>query len=139
MKVYGPYRYTDRSGKNRLLVNLVEAGVKRSQSYPRYLMEQHLGRKLSRDEDVDHIDRDPMNNEFSNLRVLSARENRGRHSKPAELHHFTCPICGTDAVRAARQVKHNLKQGKAGPFCGKKCARAWQASSRSPIGRRLRP
>ena len=107
-------------------MNLVEAGVKRSQSYPRYLMEQHLGRKLSRDEDVDHIDRNPMNNDLSNLRVLPARENRGMHNKPPELFHFTCPACGQQCTKAARVVRHNRKQSKAGPFCDKKCSRQWQ-------------
>jgi HNH endonuclease. len=36
----------------------------------RYLMEQHLGRKLSRDEHVHHINGDPLDNRIENLMVL---------------------------------------------------------------------
>lgn len=43
----------------------------------RAVMEKHLGRKLSRDEHVHHIDGDRTNNDISNLVVLT----RGEHSK----------------------------------------------------------
>lgn len=48
--------------------------------YHRYIMEQVLGRTLSRDEVVHHIDGDRTNNDLSNLVVMS----RSEHSK---LHH----------------------------------------------------
>lgn len=40
----------------------------------RHLMEQHLGRQLSADEDVHHRDGDKQNNDLSNLEVLSHSE-----------------------------------------------------------------
>lgn len=46
----------------------------------RYVMEKHLGRKLTPDEDVHHVDFDKTNNDISNLRVLS-------HKEHAELHY----------------------------------------------------
>lgn len=42
----------------------------------RYIMEQHLGRKLNRDEVVHHIDGNRANNVLSNLALMS----RGEHS-----------------------------------------------------------
>lgn len=37
----------------------------------RHLMEQHLGRKLLRDEHVHHVNGDPKDNRIENLQVLS--------------------------------------------------------------------
>jgi len=45
-----------------------------------FVMEQHIGRKLSKDEVVHHIDEDKMNNDISNLKLMSF----GEHTK---LHH----------------------------------------------------
>lgn len=46
-------------------------GTRKVVDLHRYLMEQHLGRKLSRNEIVHHIDGDRNNNEISNLRVMT--------------------------------------------------------------------
>ena len=40
-------------------------------SYAKWLMEKELGRKLDRLEVIYHIDGDPMNNELSNLKVIT--------------------------------------------------------------------
>lgn len=41
------------------------------------LMEQHIGRRLNRDEVVHHIDGNPRNNDMSNLQLMT----RGDHSR----------------------------------------------------------
>lgn len=43
-------------------------------SYPKWLMEKHLGRPLNKSEVVYHIDQDMMNNDLSNLEVITRRE-----------------------------------------------------------------
>jgi HNH endonuclease len=40
----------------------------------RAIMEDHLGRRLTRDEVVHHIDHNPLNNDLSNLRVMTRAE-----------------------------------------------------------------
>jgi len=45
----------------------------------RYVMEQHLGRKLLHSEEVHHIDHDKLNNAIDNLQIMSASEHATLH------------------------------------------------------------
>lgn len=45
----------------------------------RYIMEQHLGRKLQTSEHVHHKDHDGLNNNIENLEVISARDHQRVH------------------------------------------------------------
>lgn len=45
----------------------------------RYVMEQHIGRKLKRGEEVHHIDGNKMNNDIDNLILLSIEEHKKFH------------------------------------------------------------
>lgn len=47
----------------------------------RVVMEEHLGRKLSTDEHVHHIDGNVENNDISNLQLVSNSEHRQIHAK----------------------------------------------------------
>ena len=49
--------------------------------YHRFVMEQHLGRHLTKDEVVHHIDGNPKNNSIDNLVVLSRSEHTKIHRK----------------------------------------------------------
>lgn len=46
----------------------------------RLVMEKHLGRYLTDDEVVHHIDHDKLNNKISNLQLLSKSEHRAIHN-----------------------------------------------------------
>ena len=67
-KIYGPYLRPD--GRQHIIA-VYPDGSRKTTSYPKYLMEVHLGRYLLPTETVDHIDRDFTNNSISNLQVLS--------------------------------------------------------------------
>lgn len=62
----------------------------------RWIMEQHLGRKLLKSEDVHHIDGDKKNNDVSNLQVVS-------HAEHSVMHH-----AGT---RRSAEAKKNISEG----------------------------
>ena len=119
MKIYGPYKRKD----GRMHVILYSKGERRTMSYPRYLLEQKLNRRLKDHETVDHIDGDCTNNTLDNLQILSLSDNIKKSIKPAKLGNFVCPICNNSFQRKISAVNHNQKsQGKSGPYCSKSCA-----------------
>lgn len=123
MKLYGPYSRSD----GRKHVILYDQGKRRTVSYPKYLMEQHLGRSLTEDETVDHINGDCTDDRIENLQILSRSANAAKQfdDNPhlrAKYYYFQCPVCSNMAFQRLKDVKHNRKKGSAGPFCSKSCA-----------------
>lgn len=122
MKIYGPYTRKD----GRSIIIKYDGKSRITQSYPRYLLEQHLGRKLLPTEEVDHVDHDYTNNDISNLQILSKAENcRKESSRPhraRKIFKGVCPECGEYFEKYLNYVKNNLKQGRAGPYCSRSCA-----------------
>jgi len=65
--------------------------VKRGRKYPyehRLVMEESLGRKLSLNEDVHHIDGNKLNNSLNNLEILSKSEHTKLHGSKGEENNF---------------------------------------------------
>ena len=120
MKVYGPY--TRKDGRQHVV--LYKDGVRTTVSYPKYLLEKKLGRKLESNETCDHIDNNPSNNSLDNLQVLSRSDNIRKQAAltPKELGTFTCSVCNCSFTKPLNQVKHNRKQNKSGPYCSRSCA-----------------
>lgn len=92
-----------------------------SVSYPKFLMECSIGRKLKDGEEVDHIDRDYTNNELSNLTLRK----RSEHAYLDTLRVFTadmnCPICDTIFTPTKDQRNMPTRRNAAGPFCSRRC------------------
>lgn len=122
VKLRGPYLWK----KNNRQVYDVHDGKKwKTCLTARLLLEIKLGRKLTRDETVDHIDDNPLNDSIDNLQVLSRSENAAKwHAKrPSKQYfYFTCPECNKSSARLLTYVKRDLKKGQRGPFCSRSCA-----------------
>ena len=78
IKVYGPY--TRKDGRQHVI--LVHEDLSRqTMSYPKYLMEQQLGRPLLASKTVDHINNDFTDNRIENLQILTRAENAAKELK----------------------------------------------------------
>ena len=123
IKVYGPY--TRKDGRQHVVL-VHKDSRKQTMSYPKYLMEQYLKRPLLDTETVDHINNDFTDNRIENLQILTRSENAAKEMQRTErakkFYEFTCPICGTFAIKPLNFVKGNKNKGRAGPFCSRKCA-----------------
>ena len=96
VRIYGPY--WDRNNLDRQYIILYYFGKNNTKtvSYPKFLMERFLGRRLVEPETVDHIDGNYHNNEQSNLRILSRSENISAYhtnKKVVRYRTFICLIC----------------------------------------------
>jgi len=89
----------------------------------RWVMEQHLRRRLRTDEHVHHDDEVPTNNELSNLKLTTRSEHTRLHSKPAPQTKLTCPKCGDGFSRPTRDVRYRRKHGQKEIFCSRSCSR----------------
>jgi len=91
-KVHGPYLRKD--GRKHVIICYYD-GTKRTVSYPKYLMELKLGRRLDKDlETVDHIDGDLTNNDINNLEILTRRKHAKKDAWYAKEIKCNCPYCG---------------------------------------------
>lgn len=120
MKIYGPYIRKDQR-KHIIIVH--DSGKKQTKSYPRYLMEQFLGRELLPEETVDHINNDKTDDRIENLQILSLADNARKQMAltPRQFYEFVCPNCKKIAKKYYNYVLGNWKKGKSGPFCSRKC------------------
>lgn len=93
-------------------------------SYARYVMAVHIGRRLEKHEEVDHIDNDRTNDDIANLQILSRVENRAKQARiqaPAAMREMTCDFCGAAFSRRRNQTNH-AKPNQKRHYCGKPCA-----------------
>lgn len=118
-KLFGPYTRKDNGRKQLAIIK--EDGSHSSISYPKWLMEQFLGRKLEDWETVDHIDRDFTNDSLDNLRVINKKEHISDDVKRVKKIKFNCVFCGMPGERSPKDWDNNIKKGKSGPFCSKSC------------------
>ena len=69
--------YLNTNTEGRRTLTLYNNNANRSSTqYARYLLSVKLGRYLTKDEEVDHIDGDKTNDSISNLQILGKKQNR---------------------------------------------------------------
>lgn len=128
-KIYWPYTRKDW----RKIVIIIDSWIKRTISYPKYLMELYLWRKLTEEETVDHIDCDFNNNDISNLRVID----RISHSYDDVIRRHVRAVClfcwSNFDLTVHQKSRYNWKTwvyNASWPFCSKSCAwKVWKNKS----------
>lgn len=111
IKLEGPYAtkyksgYLNTNSEGRKTLALYNSPKNRSSvSYARYLMSVKLGRFLTDEEQVDHIDNDKKNDDINNLRILSQKDNI-LHSATRLILKKICCMCKKEFFVAARFEK----------------------------------
>jgi Domain of unknown function (DUF5052)/HNH endonuclease len=105
LKVYGPYRRAD--GRQHVIHYDTSTGKRTTQSYPRYLMEQFLGRELEEYEQVDHVNEDCTDDRIENFQLTSQLENNRKNTKHRR---DSCNISNTNHYTIKRnKVRYTKK------------------------------
>lgn len=115
--------YKQKDGR-KFIVYKGEDNKYHSKAYARYLIEQHLGRKLTNEEEVHHKDHNKMNDVIENLEVKNKTIHRREHNiKPIIIEH--CYICGSDIIVDSKKRANHYRSKNKNPdkwFCSKHCS-----------------
>lgn len=116
--------YSCKDGRLRVYVKKTGKTI----SYPKYLMEKELGRELTPDEVVHHKDENPLNNDISNLMIMSQRDHAAIHARKYYDTMATCDWCGKEFLWTGKQQQYfysnqrNHSYGASRPFCSRACS-----------------
>jgi len=96
--------YECKDGRLRVYIK----AEKRVMSYPKYLMEKAIGRKLMENEQTHHLDKDPLNNDPSNLELTVRGEHQRLHNPRKYFDKLVCcEWCGKEFVWTAQQQSNH--------------------------------
>ena len=123
-KFYGPYK-SKNDGRLRCFL-ILEDGTRKFISYPKYLMEVHLGRYLEENETVHHIDGNPLNNDLNNLQVIDRKEHVTNDVLRNKDITVTCQYCGKEFTIPGSKIHERNRGGgnrkQSGYFCSRECS-----------------
>jgi len=114
--VYGPF--SQKNGRQMINLEKKSSRIRKTISYPKAIMEVHLGRLLEKNETVDHIDKNFLNNDFSNLRILDRKIHASIDVKRRIPILYKCDYCGKEFYLSRNQ----LSKPKSGKFCSRICS-----------------
>lgn len=91
----------------------------------RWIMEQHLGRKLLSNEDVHHKNHNPLDNRIENLEVILSKDHSHLHALEKQKYPDLkkCVVCGSQFTVNPRKRKRNK-------CCSPSCAMALRIAGR---------
>lgn len=112
--VYGPYI---RKQDGRAMCVLVTAsGKKLTKLYAKFKLEIKLGRKLTRNDCVDHKDEDKTNDKFSNLQLLTRTDNAKKSHKTGNSK--TTQLIAYGRRKDVRKKRSDRMLGDSNPLAG---------------------
>lgn len=136
-KVFGPYK---RQDGRQLVIVVDNNSVRRTISYPKWLLEMQLGRPLDPDlETVQHLDGDHSNNDDDNLKLMPREEHSAQDTRRVKNLKFNCAWCSSEFERSPRLIRDKAKKNKAGPFCSRSCAGRYSRMLQLKIIDKLNP
>lgn len=95
--------------------------------YHRAVMENSIGRMLADNEEVHHIDKNPHNNNLSNLQLVTKEEHRKIHSIRSKTYaKLRCLVCNNIRIVLKRDSIDKKQY-----CCGRHCGRLFQLLSKS--------
>lgn len=119
--IYGPYIAKD----NRRRVILYDGNRRITRQYAKLKMEIKLGRRISYNETVDHIDRNKLNDSYTNLQILDRKNHCSVDAFKAKVvSEHKCQWCSENL----QLTKSQRNSKKAGPFCSRKCSGKYGAA-----------
>lgn len=121
-KIYGPYLWKD--GRLRCVLKNLVGGKNKFISYPKLLFELHTNRYLEKDEQIDHIDGNPLNNDISNLQVIKFKEHQKNDVERNKNILVTCKYCGKNFLIEGTKIRYRNRSDKnqSGYFCSRSCS-----------------
>ena len=106
-------------------------------SFARYLMSVKLGRFLTDQEEVDHIDNNKTNDDPNNLQILTPEQNREKREKHylnnvQQKFDLECPNCGKSFTLTEREMGGRITQIQKNNsigliYCSTNCARIFNS------------
>ena len=137
--------YTHVGNEGRKLITLKKFnGELVGTSYARYLMAVKLGRFLTDQEEVDHIDNNKTNDDPNNLQILTPEQNREKQrlhyiNNVQQKFDLACPYCGKDFTLTERDMKMKFdyfhkNNGSGLIYCSSSCNAKYNSDT-NPIGR----
>lgn len=122
VRVYGPYT-SKIDGRQRVVIYSFEDNIRKTISYPKWLMEQKLGRELDPNlETIDHLDTDFLNNADGNMSIKDRVSHVTEDTRRVEAFTLVCIWCNKTfkTKRPGDRIRAN-RIGCAGPFCSRRC------------------
>ena len=116
--------YIGKDGRARIYIQK----EKRIMSYPKYLMENEIGRSLLPNEEVHHKDENPLNNNLTNLEIVFHGEHQAKHATKYYDTTAVCSWCGKEFVWTGPQQASFYRNQRlrnvtsTTPFCSRHCA-----------------
>ncbi len=87
----------------------------------RSIMEKYLGRRLTNNEVIHHINENPEDNRIKNLQLMSRSEHTKIHSKKPEMIKFNCAKCGKLKEIRKKLYHLKIKKGQKNFYCCNAC------------------